>query len=201
MTILFIIFAVAFTVAMVVLTVRPFSQSRGEQLTYELLDEDERRVEALVARKVSLVQSLRDIEYDWETNKISEEDYQRFKKSCERQAVGIMRRLDALHGGDRNWDEVIDRAVKRRLDSDAMSPADLLANGEPSPPDDAPPATDDHDDDQPPHCTNCDARLDPGDRFCSRCGTAVGDDDDSLPAASPEDLDTPPSSPPSEVAG
>lgn len=117
MTIGFIVVAIAFTVVMTVHIFRPFARSRREQMSFELIDEDLREVESLVARKVALVQALRDIEYDFQTHKISEEDYRRFKRSCERQAVAVMRRLDKLHGGDRDWESVIDQAVADRMKS------------------------------------------------------------------------------------
>lgn len=195
MTLLFIIIAVVFTVAMTVLMVRPFSASRSEQLSFELLDEEERKIEALVSRKVALVQSLRDIEYDFKTNKISEDDYQRFKKSCERQAVGIMRRLDELHGGDGNWDEIIDRAVADRLqeqpntaevDLDDSGRADNTETGE---------------DTSDLHCPGCGHELEKNDRFCSQCGQSVDIADESLPTDDLDSFSSSSSSPPSEVAG
>ena len=203
-TALILLVAIAFTVATTILMIRPFARPRSEQATFELLDEDERKIEALVARKVSLVQSLRDIEYDFSTNKISKEDYERFKKSCERQAVGIMRRLDALHGGDGDFDELIDRQVQQRLD-DLSSPgkpastteSDAGTNGAADPDqgieqqiaEQTPPAP------EALRCRSCDHPLDPQDRFCSQCGAsadAVPDVVDDAPSSS---------SPSSEVAG
>lgn len=156
MTILFIIIAIAFTLRMVVAMVAPFWGSRKEQLSFELLDEELREVESLVARRVALVQALRDIEYDFKTNKISREDYERFKTSCERQAVGVMRRLDAIHGGDRDWDEVIDRAVQQRLD---VAPSASTAGSDAG------------------VCTDCNAPLADDDHFCSQCGASVEEEE------------------------
>ncbi len=179
MSALFVIIAIAFTLRMVVAMLAPFWGSRKEQLSFELLDEEFREVEALVSRKLTLVQALRDIEYDWKTNKISKEDYERFKRSCERQAVGVMRRLDAIHGGDTEWDEIIDRAIAGRLEALGES----AASAEQSIPDP----------DDIADCSNCQSSLKADDLFCSKCGTPVETPD------GPEPLSR--FSTPSEVAG
>ena len=167
MTILFIVIAIAFTLIMSLMMLWPFLQSRQRQLNFEMLDEELRLIESLVSRKVALIQALRDTEYDWKTNKISEEDYLRFKKSCERQALGVMRRLEALHGAGRDWDAVIDRAVEERLStlaSEAEQPATLDAAAEDEPWDDEQAAL---------ICDGCSAPIDEDDRFCSKCGRPV----------------------------
>lgn len=187
MTILFIVAAIAFTLFTALWMLRPFMMSRHGQLNFEMLDEELRQIEALVSRKVALVQALRDIEYDWKTNKISEEDYRRFKKSCERQAVGVMRRLNALHGGERDWDAVIDRAIEERLEGADPETASKPWSDESTA------------DDESLSCNGCQAPIATGDVFCSQCGTRV---DDALPTDPSDDfqsLGNPPR--PSEVAG
>ena len=191
MTILFIVAAIAFTLFTAVWMLRPFLMSRHGQLNFEMLDEELRQIEALVSRKVALVQALRDIEYDWKTNKISEEDYRRFKKSCERQAVGVMRRLEALHGGNHDWDAVIDRALQERLDAMdadyAQQPWDEARSGDGSA------------DAGPPTCQDCHAPLSTGDIFCSQCGTRVDEPGSSDASDDLQSIGNPPR--PSEVAG
>lgn len=188
MTILFIIAAIAFTVAMTALMIRPFSMAKQDQISLELLDEELREVEALAARKVALVQSLRDIEYDFETNKITEEDYRRFKRSCERQALGVMRRLEAIHGGDANWEDTIDGALAERLDTgldtdnideQAAKPA---ADGDNAESDETPEAL---------SCSSCGKTLADDDRFCSHCGTATDSADEDVLSAGAAASDRP----------
>ncbi len=165
MTQLFILLALLFTIGSAFMMIRPFIGSRQDQLSFELLDEELRSIEALVARKVALVQALRDIEYDYETNKISADDYQRFKKSCERQAIGVMRRLDQIHGADKDWDAVIEQAVAERIGA-----TDATADRPSSPEPDSPASSDDH---RPDACNECHAQLKDDDRFCSQCGAPV----------------------------
>ena len=193
MTILFIIIAVVFTLAMAVLTIRPFLMTRHRQLNFEMLDEELRQIESLVSRKVALVQALRDIEYDSKTNKISEEDYLRFKKSCERQAVGVMRRLESLHGGNRDWDILIDEAIEQRLanmDSDGTDAHRQSSQHLPKP-----------ERDVPTHCPGCQTPLEADDRFCSQCGQPIssGDKEATKAVDDMQSLSSPPRT--SEVVG
>ncbi|MBA2661913.1 MAG: hypothetical protein H0U74_06430 [Bradymonadaceae bacterium] len=114
MTLFLVMLTLAFTAFTLYKTVAPFITSRHGQVRFELLDEELREIELLVAKKAALLQGLRDIEYDWDTDKVAEADYLRFKASYERQAIGVMRRLDAIHGG-RQWEAQIDEELARRL--------------------------------------------------------------------------------------
>ncbi len=198
MTVVLLVVSIAFTLAMLVQILLPFSVSREEQLSFELLDEELRQIEILVNRKVALVQTLRDLEYDWETDKISEKDYQRFKRSCERQAVAIMRRLDAIHGG-RDWQNDIDRAIDERVASN-------LFVSEESPSPELGESADDHDGtDDALVCANCATPLEDDDLFCGKCGTPVASaEDQDLPDERPPLSDFDPltnTSSPSEITG
>lgn len=174
MTILFIIAAIAFTIVMTAMMIRPFSMSQEAQISLELLDEDLREVETLAARKVSLVQSLRDIEYDFETHKISEEDYKRFKRSCERQALGVMRRLEAIHGSDRDWDNQIDEALEKHLQIEPQTGSKSPKSTADAPePEQSNGVVEEISDEPQSACQSCGKALVADDLFCSRCGTAV----------------------------
>lgn len=184
MTLLFVFIALAFTVFTLYKTIHPFLGSRQGQLRVELLDDELRSIELLVARKTALVQSLRELEYDWQTSKISEEDYERFKKSYERQAIGIMRRLDAIHGG-RAWEQNIDDELARRLgesDQDNVQKVDDNAAEHVH-------ATESTTTSSQPNspaaenvCDKCEKPLLADDIFCARCGHRVAqkarDEDD-----------------------
>ena len=178
MTILLLIIALSFTAWMLASMVRPFLATRQDQMSFEILDQELRQIESLVARKVALVQALRDIEYDHQTNKISTEDYERFKRSCERQAVGVMRKLNTIHGGEEDWDATIDEAVLARLD--AESTPDLLADEEDAPEDLWVPEDEWGQEEEPGlelKCTHCGKPLAEDDLFCSKCGTAADNDE------------------------
>ena len=173
MSFLALIVSVAFTVAMILQMIRPFLASRGDQLRFEVLEDDLREIETLLDRKAALVQMLRDLEYDYETDKIAEEDYRRFKLSCERQAVAVMRRLDTIHGG-RHWQTVIDEALAWEATSEVATAEDetLPAAAEEDPPQRADEALLEEETLQ---CRACAAPLEVDDLFCGKCGTPVKD--------------------------
>lgn len=181
MTLLFVFIALAFTAFTLFKTIAPFLGSRHGQLRVELIDDELRTIELLVARKAAFVQELRDIEYDWQTSKISEEDYKRFKTSNERRAIGIMRRLDAIHGG-RAWEENIDNELAKRLaEYDANDSSETAAQHTEQP---AEPITDSSADTQKSAiptpesavstseitCEQCQKPLSADDIFCAKCG-------------------------------
>lgn len=160
------IFAAA-TIFALVKIVAPFLEDRDAQLRFEVLDEELREIEELVARKSVLLQGLKDIEFDYETGKLSEEDYERLREKNERQAVQVMRKLDDLRG-DVDLDEAIDSALERRLQERARTvPADRSA--ETPDPEQETPAT--------IECPECGKRLEAEARFCSRCGRPLDDEE------------------------
>lgn len=154
---LFLVFIfTALTVFAIYRIVAPFLEDRRDQLRGELLDEELAEIEQLVAKKSSLLQTLRDIESDFETDKISEEDYQQQTKRYERRAVGVMRQLDELRGGI-DMDAEIDRELEQ-LRSERQTEA---------------PASDEAEPTDTIACPECDKQLEAEARFCSRCGTAI----------------------------
>ena len=50
----------------------------------------------LLVRKEEVLLSIKDLEFDWKTDKISEEDYQGLRKKLELEAVTLLERLEAL---------------------------------------------------------------------------------------------------------
>lgn len=159
-TLFFVFVFAALTVYTLAKIVSPFLEDRREQLRFELLDEEVQQIERLVARKSVLMQSLRDIEFDHETGKLSDQDYERLKKKYERRAVRVMRDLNDLRG-DADRDEEIDSALEGRLQGRAERPTE--------------PAADRHDDSAEIDCPECGKALEPEARFCSQCGTPLED--------------------------
>lgn len=114
MTILILFVSIVFTVACIYMMLAPFLGGARGRVRAEYLDEEVREIEQLVARRQVLVSSLRELEFEHETNRIAPEDYEAFRKRYEREAVAILRRLDELHGG-RGWEERIEGALTERL--------------------------------------------------------------------------------------
>lgn len=149
------------------LTVAPFLASKSDQARTDLLDDEIREVELLAAKKSTLLMSLRELEFDHQTNKIAEEDYERFRKRYERQAVGVMRELDAIHGG-RGWQASIEDEVQARL-----AAAGLADDAEASVPTDSDEPVSSESVEEASPCVGCGGPLELDDKFCSQCGTPV----------------------------
>lgn len=204
MTLLLIFVSAAFAITALYFALAPFLASREEQARAELIDEELKKVEQLVASKSMLLQSLREIEFEYETAKMSDEDYERFRTSLERQAIGVMRELDRIHGG-RGWEEKIDaelsaRLAERGLDAPMLNaasenPEDVEASeqdsdvlveaavAEPDAPDESPNVWETESHEDALECSACDAELAPDDRFCSKCGEPTNFDRSTAEAA------------------
>lgn len=113
MTILLIVAAAFFTALMFYKTLGPWLEREDASNLIEL-DDEMRQLEELVSQKAMLMQSLRELEFDLELDKITLEDYTQLKRRYERQTITIMRKLDALHGG-RGWESKIEDELHRRI--------------------------------------------------------------------------------------
>lgn len=147
--------------------VAPFLEERGDQLRFELLDEELRQIEELTNRKKLNVDGLRELELDHELERISDEDYRVMKKRYELETIRIMRELDALHGG-RGWEERVEDALRRALDEEPASredaaPALATEATEAS----APEAR------AEVECPSCGKMMEADARFCSGCGASL----------------------------
>lgn len=60
------------------------------------LDESGEEYKHLLVRKEEVLLSIKDLEFDWKTNKVSEQDYQTQRKKLEVETVTILERLEAL---------------------------------------------------------------------------------------------------------
>ena len=164
MALIIVLIAAAAAVALIYLTVSPFLGSRGEQARVDLLEAEIREVELLAAPKATLLNSLRELEFDHQLNKISDEDYERFRTRYERQAVGVMRELDAVRGG-RGWQQTIEDEIAARMGAEPVV--------EETPEDTTTPERDEQDVSGDASCAACGNALEPDDKFCSECGERV----------------------------
>lgn len=163
MTLIFIILAAAFTAAMLYNLPQPFLRGREDSIRFELLDDDLRQIGELAAQKADVLKALREVQFDHDTGKLTDEDYKTLKTRYERRALKIMRALDEIHGG-RGWEDAIDEQLEERLqalqrenemaEKAALTSAILAQDA----------------DQAARRCAECDHKLDAEARFCSRCG-------------------------------
>ena len=111
MTILLIVAAAFFTALMFYKALAPWLERH--QVEALELDDELRQLEELVSLKTLLMQSLRELDFDLELEKITSEDHAALKRRYEQQIIQIMRKLDALHGG-RGWEQKIEDELARR---------------------------------------------------------------------------------------
>lgn len=146
----------------------------GTRIQSGALDTELRELEELTARRDVLLKSLRELEFERETNKVSQGDFETFRARYEREALDILKEIDRLHGG-RGWQERIDEELRSRVGPPSLASA-------------VAPSLDDSEQ-GPPECVSCGAELQVDDRFCSKCGTPVVFQDDS-PADDSEGKDS-----------
>lgn len=150
MSFLLILIGALFTLSAVYLTLQPFLKSREDQARLELIDDEIREVELLLARKEALLRGLRELEFDRSTEKISQEDFERFQTKLERQAMGVMRQLDQIHGG-KGWRADTDAYVR-----DHKPKVEKIEKAQ-----------------KRLECSSCSAQISLDDSFCAKCGTPV----------------------------
>jgi hypothetical protein len=166
----------------------PFLESRDRQLRFELLDRELEQIETLSARKGAILQTLKDIEFDYETGKISEDNYDRLRRRHERKALKVMRRLDELREGDDDLLDEIDGEVAERLeqlrDQQAADAPDTATNAEPR---------------RTLECPACGRHLEQDARFCDKCGTEIDEETRQSATIDQAEPDGPPARTPSDV--
>lgn len=173
MTLLLIFAYAVFAAVTIIMMVKPFLGTREEQIHSELLETELKRIEELVAKRAVLINALREVEFEYETSKVTEKDYKAFRARYERQAVAVMRELDAIHGG-RGWEERIEEEIRERLGMPPEEAEPDVSAPEPVEQEQAEePVEADGEEMAELVCAKCGAELEPDDKFCGQCGATV----------------------------
>lgn len=129
--------------------------------------EDDRLTE-LVARKDNTLRALKDLEFDHQVGKLSEEDYARFYERLSRQAVALMGQLEKITPQITGLDDVLEAEIaKGRRTLPGRNGATKPSVATPAKSPEARATADVQ------FCTECGARLQPGFKFCASCGAPV----------------------------
>ena len=133
--------------------------------------------QALLAQKEALLTEIQLLDFDYETGKVPEAEYQRKREDFLVQAETVYRQLDQLDEGETPIEEVPEAEVSDTIaDHDADIEAAIARLRSQS----ARPATEAHEVATPASrnggvnfCPQCGQPTDPEDKFCANCGEKI----------------------------
>ena len=157
--------------------------------------EDDRLTE-LLGRKDAVLKAIKDLEFDYQVGKLSEEDYQLYDQRLRRQAVALLQQIEQVAPQSADLDTAMEAEIAQRrrvLDPGraagkpavaagaavaaaasapvsvaATAPAAALAIAGAAPGGNGAVSGG-----VPRFCTNCGSRLEAHHKFCANCGTPV----------------------------
>lgn len=146
------------------------------------------RLTDLIGRKDATLIAIKELEFDYNTGKLSDEDYQRMDQRLRRQAIGYIQQIEKLAPQSAQLDGKIEAEIaglRKTAGYVPAAPAPAPAASTPAPtatpvaqavaeatqplPADSPQAP------AAPvrFCTNCGKPVQPNYKFCAHCGAAV----------------------------
>jgi len=134
--------------------------------TVPLPDDD---LDELYAQRDAIYEALKELKMDYETGKISEEDYRQFSTKLKRQAADILRKIDEFPTMEAGIIQQLEQRIaeiRQSLPQMQTVPSPMSAAATVS-------LSSQDASSGPRFCTQCGAPLRPGDRFCSQCGAPV----------------------------
>jgi hypothetical protein len=126
---------------------KPLFRETEGSLDIELLAETE--LDRLLSRKAVVYNNLRDLEFEFKMDRLSDDDFHQLESGYKDEAITILRKLEQL-GASENLDESIERdiAARRAALSGKSSKESQDAD----------------------RCPSCGAEIIAGKRFCADCG-------------------------------
>ena len=155
--------------------------------------EDDRLTE-LLGRKDAVLMAIKDLEFDYQVGKLSEEDYQLYDQRLRRQAVALLQQIEQVAPQSADIDAAVEAEIAQRrrvleparaavkpaaaavvaasapVQVAAQTPALAVAGaaaGAAAPVGNGTVSGGA----APRYCTNCGSRLDAHHKFCANCGT------------------------------
>jgi rubrerythrin len=125
--------------------------------------EDERLTE-LIGRKDALLTAIKELDFDYQVGKLSEEDYRRFDERLRRQAIGLLQQIEKAAPESADLDQMLEAEIARRRktrdrtipmaqeQASLRQPAAIAKEGKVR------------------FCTNCGQPLGSHHKFCANCG-------------------------------
>jgi hypothetical protein len=136
------------------------------------LVEDDKLVE-LLGRKDAILQSIKDLEFDYRVGKMSQEDYQRIDQRLRRQAIGLLQQIEKIAPASASLDEELESIIARfrqtAIAPPVAAPAASVSVTSATPSPAAPPTAGGG----TRYCTQCGKPVDASHKFCAYCGTPI----------------------------
>jgi flagellar biosynthesis/type III secretory pathway M-ring protein FliF/YscJ len=95
-----LLLAILLVLAIAWFVTAPLRRARAESAASDRSESEDPAVAELEARKEAKYREIRDAELDREQGKLSQADWRRQDAELRREAIAILKELDALHRGD-----------------------------------------------------------------------------------------------------
>ncbi|MEZ4616656.1 MAG: zinc ribbon domain-containing protein [Caldilineaceae bacterium] len=144
--------------------------------TVPLINDEDERFTELLARKDRSLRTLKELEFDHQVGKISDEDYQRLQERLSRQAIVLIQQVEKITPATTAMEAALEaeivklRRVQPKIPAvnGATSPEHAV-NGEQSNG-----VAEPRKNEQSVHfCTECGTRVESTFKFCANCGAPV----------------------------
>lgn len=119
-------------------------------MSHELANDKDPEVAQLSLQKETLYTAIRDLDFDFQTDKVDAADYRQLRRELEDEALQVLRSLDAVDPLVVLDDELERQILAFRQRQDAAAPAA-----------------------SPEACPGCGAALQGGEHFCPFCGHPI----------------------------
>lgn len=140
--------------------------------TSVLVEDD--RLSELLARKDAVLASIKELEFDYNVGKVSQEDLARFDERLRRQAIGLMQQIEKIAPTTMALDDQLEREIARLRKTQDARPARVAESPATTPVKAAPvgarPAQETA---KARFCINCGQPVDPTHNFCGHCGAPI----------------------------
>ena len=121
------------------------------------------RLSGLMLRKETALNTIKELEFDYHTGKLNDEDYERLNQRLRRQAIGLLQRIEKIAPVASGLDAELEEAIAEHRQTSSATSANQNGVAENST-------------DQSAYaivCPQCNHVLKPSDKFCAQCGTAL----------------------------
>jgi hypothetical protein len=153
-----IVVIVAIVLATLTVAFVAYPLFRGVRATGNPLDQDS-ELDGLVAQREASLLAIKDLDFDFQTGKLSEEDYRELRGRYAAKAVSVLQELDRRAGPTPELEEEIEQEVRQLRQKGEERRRKQEAGGRRG--------------EKELSCPRCGRAYQAGDRFCAGCGAAL----------------------------